>query len=100
MARKKGGSFTGGLEVLCIIIIVGLAAYIGYAKTEELKLKEQEAIAKEQQLQQQILEEQDRTEQLKDQKKYVKTDEYIEEVARDKLGLIGQNEILFEEKEE
>ena len=28
-------------------------------------------------------------------KKYVGTDEYIEEVAREKLGLVKENEILF-----
>jgi len=100
MARKKGGNLTGGFEILCIAVVIGLAAYIGYAKTEELKLKEQEAIAKEEMLRQQILEEQDRTSDLQQQKKYVKTDEYIEELAREKLGLIGQDEILFEEKEE
>ena len=33
--------------------------------------------------------------QLDDEKEYVGTDEYIEDVAKEKLGLIKQNEILF-----
>lgn len=100
MTYKRGGGIAGGLEILCIAVVVVLAAYIGYAKTEDLKQKEQEAIAKEELLQQEILDEQNRTTELEEQKKYVKTDEYIEEIAREKLGLIGEDEILFEEKED
>ena len=35
-------------------------------------------------------------EDLKEFKKYVKTDEYVEEIARDKLGLVYKDEIIFE----
>ncbi len=34
-------------------------------------------------------------EDLKDFREYVKTDEYAEEIAREKLGLIHKGEILF-----
>ena len=37
-----------------------------------------------------------RSEDLKEFKKYVKTDEYVEEIARDKLGLVYKDEIIFE----
>ena len=39
-----------------------------------------------------ILEEREEIDKLKE---YVGTDEYIEDVAKEKLGLIKQNEILF-----
>ena len=32
-------------------------------------------------------------------KEYVGTDEYIESVAKEKLGLVHENEILFKEQE-
>ena len=32
-------------------------------------------------------------------KEYMETDEYAEEVARDKLGLVKDNEIVFKEQE-
>ena len=37
-----------------------------------------------------------RAEELKEYEEYVKTDEYIEEVAREKLGLVYKDEIIFE----
>ena len=36
--------------------------------------------------------------QIDEQKEYMQTDEYIAEVARDKLGLVKGNEIVFEEE--
>ena len=49
-------------------------------------------------LKQSIENEQDRTKEIDEQKEYMQTDEYIAEVARDKLGLIKGNEIVFEEE--
>lgn len=43
--------------------------------------------------------EQERTQEIDEQKEYMQTDEYIAEVARDKLGLVKGNEIVFEERE-
>ena len=36
--------------------------------------------------------------EIDEQKEYMQTDEYIAEVARDKLGLVKGNEIVFEEE--
>ena len=47
----------------------------------------------------QIEEEKDRTAQIDDMKDYMKTDEYAEEIAREKLGLVKDNEIVFKEQE-
>ena len=49
----------------------------------------------EEELQTQIDAEKERSEEINKLKKYVGTDEYIEEVAREKLGLVKENEILF-----
>ena len=46
-------------------------------------------------LEQQIAEEEQRTKDIEEYSKYTKTDEYVEEVARDKLGLVKQGEIIF-----
>lgn len=45
-----------------------------------------------------IEEEKARTEQIKSQKEYMLTDEYAEQVAREKLGLVKKNEIIFQEE--
>ena len=42
----------------------------------------------------------DRKEELKDYKEYVNTDEFVEEVAREKLGLVYEDEVIFEADDE
>ena len=50
-------------------------------------------------LQQQIEDEQNRTEEIDKLKKYMETDEYTEEVAREKLGLVKDNETVFKKQQ-
>ena len=49
-------------------------------------------------LEEQLEEEKDRTGDLEQLKEYMKTDDYIEEIARNRLGLVKENEIVFKEK--
>lgn len=46
-----------------------------------------------------MTEQTERTKEIDDMKEYMETDEYAEEVARDKLGLVKDNEIVFKEQE-
>ncbi len=46
-------------------------------------------------LQQQIEVEEERTEEIEEFRKYAQTKKYIEEQARDKLGLVYEDEIIF-----
>ena len=52
-----------------------------------------------QELDDKMTEETERTKEIDDMKEYMETDEYAEEVARDKLGLVKDNEIVFKEQE-
>lgn len=45
----------------------------------------------------QIEAENNRTEQIEEYRKYTQTKAYVEEVAKDKLGLVYEGEILFQE---
>ena len=42
--------------------------------------------------------EQDRKKEIKELEKYVGTDKYVEDVAKEKLGLVHDNEIVFKSK--
>ena len=42
--------------------------------------------------------EKERTKEIEAEKEYMKTDEYVEEAAREKLGLVKDNEIVFQEE--
>ena len=46
-------------------------------------------------LEEQIEEEQARAKEIAELEKYVGTDEYVEEVAKEKLGLVYEDEIIF-----
>ena len=47
----------------------------------------------------QIEEEMQRTDDITALKEYMQTDEYIEKTAREKLGMVRDNEILFKESQ-
>lgn len=56
-------------------------------------------LAKEQELQAQLDEAKERSEEIDKLKDYVGTDAYIEEAAREKLKFVYENEILFKAAE-
>lgn len=55
---------------------------------------------KEQILTEQLEEERKRTEEIQEFQKYTKTKKYIEEVAREKLGLVYEDEIIIQTEED
>ena len=72
-----------------MLAIVGIHSHNLWRTQTDLK-------AEREQLEQQLADEQARTEELKELRKYVQTDSYAEEVAQDKLGLVHEGEIVFE----
>lgn len=60
--------------------------------------KDAEYAAKEKELQQQYEEETERSTEIDDLETYMKSSQYIEDVAKSKLGLTYKNEIIFKEK--
>ena len=49
-------------------------------------------------LQNEIAKEEQRAEEIEEYKRYTKSREYIEEVAREKLGLVSEGEVIFKEE--
>lgn len=83
-------SITGVVVMLAVVLSVGSISL----RRKNEAYKEQEA-----KLEAQLEEEQARAEEIDELEEYVGTDEYIEDVAKEKLGLVYPNEILFEAKE-
>ncbi|MDY5846342.1 MAG: septum formation initiator family protein [Bariatricus sp.] len=79
------------------IIIMLSAVIVIHGMT--LQSRNKEYMAQEAELMAQLEDEQERSEEIDELKDYVGTDEYIEDVAKEKLGLIKQNEILFKSAE-
>lgn len=72
--------------VLCVSMLVGRA---------ELSKTSRALAVEEQKLKRDIETEQEKQEELDKKEAYMQTDEYIEEVAREKLGMVKDDEILF-----
>lgn len=81
---------------MILVMIVGIVAFSTGIKSRDLKTQEQAYIEREAELEKLINDEEDRTKELEDRKKYVGTKQYIEEVARERLGLIDPDEVRIE----
>ena len=92
--RKKNrlGVFAVGVVAAILVVVLGV-------QTWQLKQKELSYQEKEQKLTEQIAEEEKRGEKLSEQQVYVHTKQYIEEMARQKFGLIMPDEVLIKGKE-
>lgn len=80
------------VAISAIIILLGAVIMI-HGMT--LRERNRAYMAQEAELQAQLDAEKERSEEIDELKDYVGTDEYIEEVAKEKLGLVHENEILF-----
>lgn len=84
------------LAISSVILVLGMVVlFCGISLKEKNRVYQ----AKEAELQTLIEEEQERSEEIDALKDYVGTDEYIESVAKEKLGLVHENEILFKAQE-
>ena len=81
-----------GISLIVLVLLLSLMVQSRDLK-ESLAGYETRAEA----LSQQLEEEQARTEEIKELKEYMQTDEYAEQAARGKLGLVKDNEIIFQE---
>lgn len=79
--------------VVCVLFVYTTGAS---SRLEERIAEEKEKVEI---LQQRIEEEEERTLEIEALKEHMLTDEYAEEVAREQLGLVKENEIVFEEAE-
>lgn len=95
--RRKRNENRLGMTMVAVTIIM-LVTVVG-VNSVSLKQKQEKYILREQELQQQIDVEMARTEELKELETYTKTKKYAEEVAKDKLGLVYENEIIFKEED-
>ena len=91
--RKKRQNRLGMLMVvLMLLVVVSL-------KSAELRQKQETYAARERVLQEQIDAEKARTEEIEEYRKYTQTKKYVEEVAKDKLGLVNEGEIIYKPDE-
>lgn len=79
--------------VVCMLFVVIMISRVGLREKQAAYIKREEA------LQTQIENEEKRVEELTEYEKYTKTAKYVEEVAKEKLGLVYEDEIIFQAEE-
>ena len=84
--------------MLITVVIMILLAVVGI-KSIEMNSRVLELSETEAELNDEIKQEQARSDELDQYEKYTQTKKYVEDVAKDKLGLVHDGEILFKESD-
>lgn len=95
--RRRRSKRRTGLSLIAVFVlsICGIVFY----KRQELNSVNAEAEAKIANLESRITEEEEKAEEIEEMKAYVHTLKYIEEMAREKLGLVYKDEIIFKSED-
>lgn len=91
-ARKRKKRRTG---LYLVMLVVGIFLSTLVVQGYSLKVNCQKLATEQSQLEEKKKSLQKEQEAIKDKSKYMKTDKYIEDVAREKFGLVYENEIIF-----
>lgn len=78
-----------------LLLMTGMMAF----RSMTLQAKNNEYKSQEAELNQEIEKEKERSSEVKEYQEYVQSDEYVKDVAREKLGLVDPDEIVFEPAE-
>lgn len=90
--QNRLGMFLVTIVVLMLLVVVSINS-VG------LRQKKESYLEREQALQEQIDAEEERAEQIEEYRKYTQTKKYVEEVAKEKLGLVNEGEIIYKPEE-
>jgi len=93
--KRKQGGFILAIAMAVIALFVALTVHgnEGRAKKAELQARYSE-------LQKVKESRQEQKEDLKDEAEYMESLDYIEEMAREKFGLVYEDEVIFREKDD
>ncbi|MDO4621920.1 MAG: septum formation initiator family protein [Eubacteriales bacterium] len=80
--------------IMVVLVLMVVLVFSGLRLYQRI----QDGNARIAELEKQTEEEQQRTEEIKELQAYMQSDEYKEQVAKDKLGLIKDGEIIFKEE--
>ena len=97
MSSKYRGRKADKNGKACVVLIVFAMALVMSVQIVHLYQKNQQYIAQEADLKKQKKEEENRQKELEEYEAYTQTQEYIEDLAKSKLGLVYEGEIIFKE---
>ena len=94
--RKKRQNRLGMFLVLMVVLMLLVVVSV---KSVELRQKLEAYQTEEKALQEQIDAENARTQEIEEYRKYTQTKKYVEEVAKEKLGLVNEGENIYKPEE-
>lgn len=94
--KRKNGRNTGAMSIVFIVLV-----FVAVMSIQIFKLKEKDdmLLEREQTLEQQLVQEEQRAEELEELDLYTRSMEYIKDMAN-KMGFVFENEIIFKESGE
>ena len=92
LKRQRRSAIMGLVLAFLLVIVIGVVMYINKASLQnQYDINEQTKAD----LQAQLEEQQQRTKDLEEYKKYIQTKKFVEDMAKDKFGLIYPDELVF-----
>lgn len=88
---NRAGKLAISFVMLTLLVVMSVQIVKIYHKNQEYEAKEQSLNA-------QLEAETERQQELEEYEKYTQSQDYIEDVAKSKLGLVYKNEIVFKEQ--
>lgn len=98
MARRKRRNNNNRAGKYCIGMIVLVFAAVMSVQIVRVYRKDQEYTQRQEALEEQLQEEQERQASLEEYEIYINSQQYVEDVAKSKLGMAYENEIIFKEQ--
>ncbi len=96
MTREKRRLSTGNRLGMCAITVIVMALLIGMlVQSQTLRAKNAEYEVQKAELEEQIRDEEVRADEIEELSDYLNSDEYIERLARERLGLVCKDDVIY-----
>lgn len=90
--KQRAFNLAGYIAIFAVVITIAVVTWVrGMSLQKQLDAYD----VRQEQLDSLIEQEENRTLQIEERKKYMQTKQYIEDVAREKIGLVYPDEIMF-----
>ena len=93
--RRRTDRTGNRFAIITVTVVVVSLALVLNLKVHSMQKKEIQYTEKEQTLEKQVDEQKERAKELEEYRVYVQTKQYIEKIAKERLGLVNPDEIII-----